>query len=548
MKKFLATLLALVLLLSCVSVAGAESAELTKVRLFANNAMSGSGTMTGAYGEVFARHGLEVEVVAYSPEKLQAMLASGDLADVIWLEQKEMLTVAESGLIINLDEHLDKLPNMMANPQFEASLNFARQYNSNGTGKLYYIGTVGGSSIAVAADTDRNAIKMNWPIYKAAGYPEFSQLEDVIPVLKKMQETKPATDAGLPTYGMHLFSDFDTAYFWNMSAIYTILGKDSTYLPYGIEFDPVTHTGVSIFSEGSVYYRGLKFMNEMNKAGLIDPDSMSQTRSTAKTKIESGAALAGWAGNPGWEAQGYYPVVFDEFTPYMNFAANFATGGYCIAANTKNLDAALTLLDLFCSEDDCMDMRNGLKGGAWDTDETGMPYITEEYFQFMESGAEKFVPSNGLPTSEYLGFSSGLFGTGYLLKDYGISLCIADFPDMLAYRYSSELALDWAAHYGHPYLRALMDARNQPTSIQRESFTAFLTPDDDDMIMTKAALKDIIVPASWQMIYAKDEAEFNKIWADAKAKCESLGLDYVVQYKLDDIKAALATSASLSAE
>ncbi|MBQ8653425.1 MAG: hypothetical protein IJ507_00675, partial [Clostridia bacterium] len=514
MKKFLATLMALVLLLSCCGIAGAETTQLTKVRLFAANAMSGSGVMTGAYGEVFARHGLEVEVVAYSPEKLQGMLASGDLADVIWLEQKEMLTAADSGLIINLDDHLDKLPNMMANPKFEPTLNYARQFNSNGTGNLYYIGTVGGSSMVLAPDTDRNAIKMNWPIYKAAGYPEFSKLEDVIPVLKKMQETQPTTAEGVPTYGMHLFSDFYTTYFWNMNAIYTILGKDFTFLPYGIEFDPVTDTGVSIFTEGSVYYRGLKFMYEMNKAGLIDPDSMSQTRSTAKAKIESGAALAGWAGNPGWEAQGYYPVIFDDFTPYMSFAANYSTGGYCIAANTENLDAALTLLDIFCSEDDCMDMRNGLKGTSWDVDENGKPYITEEYFAFLKSGADKFVPSNGAPTSEYLGFSGGLFGTGYLLKDSGIGLCIADFPDMLAYRYSSEIALDWAEHYGYPYLRALMDARNQPTAIQHESFTAFLTPDDDDMIMTKAALKDVIVPASWQMIYAKDEAEFDKIWAD----------------------------------
>lgn len=547
MKKFLALCMALVLMMSCVTIAGADTPKLTKVRLFASNAMSGSGIMTGAYAEIFARHGLEVEVVPYSTEKLQGMLASGDLADVIWLEQKEMLTAAESGLIINLDEHLDKLPNMVANPQFEASLNFARQYNSNGTGNLYYIGTVGGSSIAVSADTDRNAIKMNWTIYKDAGYPEFSRLEDVIPVLKQMQELKPTTDAGVPTYGMHLFSDFDTTYFWNMQGIYTILGKDVSYLPYGIEYDPTTQSGVSIFTEGSVYYRGLKFMNEMNKAGLIDPDSMSQTRSTAKAKIESGAALAGWAGNPGWEAQGYYPVVFDDFKPYMNFAANYSTGGYCISANSQNLDAALTLLDLFCSEDDVMDMRNGLKGTTWDVDENGTPYITEEYFEFLKSGGEKFVPSNGLPTSEYLGFSSGLFNTGYTLNDSGICFCIASFPDMLAYQYSSELAQDWTAHYGYPYLKALLSGENMETSVQNVPFTAFLTPDDDDMVMITAALKDIIVPASWQMIYAKDDAEFDKIWADAKAKCESLGLNDVIQYKLDDINNALATVASLSA-
>lgn len=66
------------------------------------------------------------------------------------------------------------------------------------------------------------------------------------------------------------------------------------------------------------------------------------------------------------------------------------------------------------------------------------------------------------------------------------------------------------------------------------------------MIMTKAALKDIIAPAFWRMIYTKNEAEFDMIWADVK--CESLGLDYAIQYKLDDINAAPATVAVLSAE
>lgn len=66
------------------------------------------------------------------------------------------------------------------------------------------------------------------------------------------------------------------------------------------------------------------------------------------------------------------------------------------------------------------------------------------------------------------------------------------------------------------------------------------------MKMIKAALKDIIVAASWQMVFAKDEAQFESVWADMKAKCESLGINDVIQYKLDDIAAARAIYASLA--
>ena len=64
--------------------------------------------------------------------------------------------------------------------------------------------------------------------------------------------------------------------------------------------------------------------------------------------------------------------------------------------------------------------------------------------------------------------------------------------------------------------------------------------------MTKAALKDIIVPASWRMVFAADETEFNAIWEEMKSKCESLGIDSLIQMKLDDIAAARAALASLS--
>ena len=137
MKRILVLAMALIMALSCVSFASAEN-DVVTITYFGNNAMAGSGELTGTLGKFFNDRGLNIEVVPYNTEKLQAQLASGDLADVIFLGQQEMRVAAESGLILPLDDYLEKMPNLMKHIDlFEASFNFAREYKSNGTGKLY---------------------------------------------------------------------------------------------------------------------------------------------------------------------------------------------------------------------------------------------------------------------------------------------------------------------------------------------------------------------------------------------------------------------------
>lgn len=525
----------------------AESDGVVSITYFGVNANSGSGELTGGLGKFFEDRGLSIEVIPYSTEKLQAQLASGALADVIWLPQEEMLTAAESGLIIALDEYLEDMPSIQANYElFGPAFEFAREYNSNGTGNVYYIGKVGPEAMNVVADTERYAIKMNWAVYRDAGYPEFDTLEEIIPVLKEMQELYPETEDGIPTYGMHLFSDFDTSYFWNITSVYCLLGKSEKYLAWGVEYDVLTQTGTSIFADDSVYYRALKFMYEMNQAGLIDPDSLSQTRSTAWEKIDSGAALAGWAGDPGWEYEGYYPVVFDEFTPTYTTASAYPTGGYCISSSCTNVEAALAFLDILANEEDLLILWSGYPGDdrIWNYDENGVPTITETYAEAMDNGTTDALD---IPAEESIDFwnITYLLSSGTIL-DVGTSYNYTYFPSYYEYSYSTELAKDWSEHYGYTYLRQLLEDQDWTVAAQTEGFSSFLSTDDDMMTMTKAALKDIIVPASWQMIFASSEEEFDSIWEDAKAKCESLGIDDVVQYKLDDIAQAREKWAALN--
>lgn len=521
------------------------SDEVASITFFGTNANSGSGVLTGGLGKFFEDKGLSIEVVPFSAEKLQAQLASGDLADVIWLPQQEMLTAAEGGLIIPLDDYLAQMPDITKHADlFDPFFEYAREYNSNGTGKVYYLGKVGPSSLNVVADTERFAMKMNWAIYAEAGYPEFSTLEDSVEAFKTMQEMRPQTEDGIPTYVMNLFSDFDTDHFWNINSVYCLLGKADTYLGWGVEYDVRTQTGTSMFADGSTYYRALKYMYDLNQAGLIDPDSLSQTRSTAYEKIHSGAALAGWAGVPGLESDGYYPVVFDEFIPTYTTASSLPAGGYCISAKCENVEAAVKFLDLLADEEALLTLWSGYAGDEmrWNYDESGMPAITEAFAQSMADGTELNIPAD--QSIEFWNITY-LIDSGYIL-DVGTSYNYTYFPSYYDYLYSSDLAKDWTNLYGYAYLREMLEDKNWTVAEQTEGFSTFLTPDDDAMIMTKAALKDIIVPASWRMVFATSESEFDSIWEEMKTQCESLGIDDVIQYKLEDIANARAIWASLN--
>ena len=69
-----------------------------------------SGAVGGYKGEFFASRGFNLEVWAYSDERTNAILASGDLPDVMFVPEDSLDIMIQGGMLVNLDEHMDKLP------------------------------------------------------------------------------------------------------------------------------------------------------------------------------------------------------------------------------------------------------------------------------------------------------------------------------------------------------------------------------------------------------------------------------------------------------
>lgn len=519
-----------------------EGSAAKTITLYPYNAGLQSGPVTGWLGDYLLEKGIILEVIPYSEEKTQAMLASGSLPDIVVFNSATNAKAAlEAGMLLPLDDYQDQLPHVMENDILKAGLDYAREYYGTEDGELSILPFGGGkNTLYAAADTDRYAIKLNYQLYEQIGAPEFEKLEDVIPILKEMQQAYPQNEEGMNVYAMNLFSDFDTTHFFNMMSIYSILGYHWNYLPYGIEYEIETGTPYSIFREDSVYRRGARFMYELNQQGLLDPDSLTQERATADKKVSSKASVAGWAGVPGWAGKGYLPVPFDEFKPSLVTEEPYGKVGIAISANAENVDTCLKFVDMLADYDALLTLYNGPQGDRWDIKD-GKLVMTDKFKEYLEAGGGTYVLENG---EEYSLFNivSYIPNMGNTIEKYGEPFPMTLWTEYVDRQYETEDAQAWSARYGYKYLKDLLEAENKMTAVMDTSFVPFLTPDSDDMKLTLAALKDVIVPSTWELIYAKDDAEFEQIWSRMKQNAEALGLEDVISYKVEDIAQAKETA------
>lgn len=519
-----------------------EGSAAKTITLYPYNVGLQSGPVTGWLGDYLLEKGIILEVIPYSEEKTQAMLASGSLPDIVVFNSATNAKAAlEAGMLLPLDDYQDQLPHVMENDILKAGLDYAREYYGTEDGELSILPFgVGKNTLYAAADTDRYAIKLNYQLYEQIGAPEFEKLEDVIPILKEMQQAYPQNEEGMNVYAMNLFSDFDTTHFFNMMSIYSILGYHWNYLPYGIEYEIETGTPYSIFREDSVYRRGARFMYELNQQGLLDPDSLTQERATADKKVSSKASVAGWAGVPGWAGKGYLPVPFDEFKPSLVTEEPYGKVGIAISANAENVDTCLKFVDMLADYDALLTLYNGPQGDRWDIKD-GKLVMTDKFKEYLEAGGGTYVLENG---EEYSLFNivSYIPNMGNTIEKYGEPFPMTLWTEYVDRQYETEDAQAWSARYGYKYLKDLLEAENKMTAVMDTSFVPFLTPDSDDMKLTLAALKDVIVPSTWELIYAKDDAEFEQIWSRMKQNAEALGLEDVISYKVEDIAQAKETA------
>lgn len=543
MKKILAILLAAVMAFGATAMAD-ELVTITGSGIGGDIA----GPVGGWVGDLWAEKGFSLEALATNnnDEQIQIWLASGDLPEVIRFSKWERYeTAVEAGYLIALDDYMELLPNTTKYAQ--AAIDYIREYHSMGTDKVYGIpDSVGNNSFGT--DAGCYAFNLRWDIYAQAGYPKAEKLEDMIDVFKAMKEVYPKTEEGLETYAINLFAEWDGgSRFSFANAVLCTLGYYEGGQTYFVDYHLPTDTVTSIFEDDSAFKRACKFLFELNQAGLVDPDALTQQYTTSQSKIANGQYMACWWG--GYQSAfdtlekknqdppvGFAPIIFDEYV--ASTMGNYPVGTswpLCISKNAdpEKIEDLVRFIDLNADPDFLYQLYNGPKGLFWDVDADGKTYATEAGYEYANTGTytlesgEEYAAFNGRYTlkSNYM-LDNGLIDGSYE-------------AEMKTYGNSNNLLKAWSEFYGGEYEfpidKIIAEDR---LALRPMSLVTFLPQLDEDNQMIRDAIGAVIQQKGWQMVYAADETEFEALWDAMVSDCQALGAETIQNWFTENLAQA----------
>jgi len=523
-----------------------EVKEPVTITLYPKDANLFSGPVTGYRGEAFAAHGINLEVWAYSDEKTTAMMTSGDFPDMMYVSpanQSDIFeTLVQTDKIIDYSEYAEYLPHVLGdkvvNEYITPNLDVIRNNYSAGTGGLYVLPFGVGMNNGVYAQAgtfDRNTPKLKWDVYEAIGAPEVTDMWSLIDIAEEMLKYQPTLEDGTKMFGTFL-DNGDSKYFNSLTLWFTWKGSSVANTQYMAETMTVTGEINYIFEEDSIFKEGLKWYNELYKRGLVDPDSISTSRADQAPKLDNGFAMIPGGSLPGWATK-YYEVFPSDCTLYRSFVSKNYAGGPSIVIfkDSENIEACLELVDMMADPYEWMKVYYGPEGCMWN-EENGVLSITDEFAAWLtEKGSINFFP---MPDgTEYSIFNTTtLIGTGTPLADHvdingdPLPYIPTSWPDAQAITTNNDNWNAWKKTMGAEDLWDYTE-KNGITVHQESAFDGWkLDPPSDDQLLTIAALKDVVVPACWKMVYAADEAEFEAIWDAMVKDAETMGAKDIFEW------------------
>ena len=507
-----------------------------------------AGIDTGFRSQVYKNNGFQVNVWAWSAEKTNSILVSGNLPDIMYVAVGEDLdTLIQTKKIINLEEYLDQIPHLYDNPYMEDSLQYVRDAASNGTGSVYGLPVAIGTYPNFASELNPvagNILKLKWDAYKAIGSPEIKDYWQLLDVMEDMLEAMPTHPDGTKMVGTVLNSGFDSTHWGCMTYWFAQQGYMYSNLKFMLEINMKDSTASSILNDNSMYYQGLKWYNQAMRRGLIDPDSMTTDRGVQATKVDNGYVMVPMGSLPGYPGGGYYPYYLDDTTIYYPTTSTNPNYVMVINANTQHLDACLKYLNMMCDPDQVFQIQNGLEGDIWERQGDGIAY-TAKYKAWIDQGN----PVNGFPMSDGSEYSAGLNlpsahlgGDNTTFKDVngnpvtvtgGLPGGDGPYKEMSAFK-------SWQEDTGYDTPKDMIDSVDFVSTPEFDLYKGYLSlrPEDDVLYLTQTSLKSIVCDYSWRMVYAQTDAEFEQLWSEMVTKCKQSGAQQLIDWRLNDMKEA----------
>lgn len=388
---------------------------------------------------------------------------------------------------------------------------------------------------------------IRWDYYAANNYPSMATLEDLLPVLKDMQDAHPTSDSGQKTYAISLFKDWDG----NMMT----LAKQPTcfygYDELGFVLSRADGSDdQSIIDSDSQYVRALKFYFDANQMGILDPESTTQNYDTLFSKISDGAILFSpwpWLGQAAYNTidnkeagKGFMIAPIDDMKIF-SYGATPSGAKYVIAIGSKAQDPErmADFIDWLYSPDgiqmSCAQTSgsSGPENLTWSMVD-GRPELTDFGKEALLNG-DATMPDSWGGGSWKDGISQLNFTTVLTSDTNPISGSAYNYTLWESVLELNKTPLDqsWQEHMNALTTLDYLAAHDQYIVAPG---TDFLQPAESAEISTlRAQIKSIIIENSWKMVYAKDDVEFNALLKEMQDTVIGLGYNDVLDFDMENV-------------
>lgn len=391
---------------------------------------------------------------------------------------------------------------------------------------------------------------LRWDLYGQLGYPKMRTLEELLPVLKQMQELEPFAGNGKKTYAFSFFKDWDGSMMTAAKQPCCFYGYDE----FGFGLEKADGSDFqSIIDSDSLYVQTLKLFFEANQMGLVDPQSVTQSYEDVAKKYEEGQVLFSpwpWMAQLEYNTQarreagkGFMMADIEDMQIYSNGCnregnRDIAIG---IGAQAKDPERLAAFIDWLYSSEGISS--NGVQSSAgtagprglsWEYDDKVEPYLTE-------FGRQALFDGNAEVPQEWGGgsWAEGISRLNFM----PVSPCEVDekgFPydyllwDSVAGMNDTALDRDWKQQMGAENVREFLIENDR---LLVAAGCDFSTPTEGSEIATlREQCRNVIRKYSWNMVFARDEEEFYALLQQMQEEAVSLGYEKVLAFDRENVE------------
>ncbi len=475
-----------------------------------------------------------------------ARSASGFLGDLLVLDNADIQSGIKSGLVVDITDGMKKFESF---EEYKPQLDY---YNSSlegvSEGQYYAWPT----EMANTSPTSFSPIipgvapTILWDYYNEIGAPDIENLSGLVSVLRQIQDKYPTNEAGDPSYGITLWPDWDGTSMENVNQLTKWYGQEIVNGNSSILLG-TDGSMMDLTDDNGAYKKILQFYFEANQAGVIDPDSGTQNWDAVWPKFSSKRVFLIWND---WQ-QGFWnttergnngenfilaPIkdmsIYQPSDPYFGSGRAFACG----TDDPVKKQRVIELMDWMSSPDGLETIHGGIYGFIYEDAPDGNGYVRTK------AGETALMDNSPVPEE----FGGGLYADGMLQVNQWMVASVGINPKN-------------NTPFGNQYWPAEVEKAKTTTTKQwGERFNAEnpvdyltksktisvvpfvnvnLTPDTTDIALIRSNCGPLVCDASWKMVFAKDQAEFDKIWSDLKTSLAGFDWATLNQFDREKLKA-----------